>query len=103
MSKEVSVSAGTSDSFVSKTTREPSLEAASKNALTAPLPPLGPIEICSFRLWLAPAFVQAHALANARMATLRPNTRAFRFTSTSPNADPGCDRNTDQHAPLNTS
>src|SRR6185436_2242996 len=57
----------------------------------------------SFRLWLAPAFVQAHALTNARMATLRPNTRAFRFTSTSPNADPGCDRNTDQHAPLNTS
>src|SRR5436309_11241785 len=102
MSKLVSVTPGTSDTFVSKITREPSLEAASKNALMAALPPPGPIEICSFRLWFALALAQAQALANARMAMLRQNTRAFRFTSISPRR-PGYGRKLGRQAPLNTS
>src|SRR5215213_9889692 len=53
MSKAPSVSDATSDSLVSKKARVPSCELASKKALTAALPPVGPIESSSLRLWLA--------------------------------------------------
>ena len=44
MSCAVSVSAATSFSAVRMKTREPSVEAARKIALKAPLPPFGPVD-----------------------------------------------------------
>ena len=84
-----SVSAATSDSLVSKNTREPSFDAASKKALTAPLPPLGPIEMWSFTLWLALALEQAKAVAERHERNAAPEQPCFPRHLDLPPARPG--------------
>src|SRR5215207_4311960 len=60
MSMRASVSAATSGSEVWKITRAPSAEAPRNWLLSAPLPPVGPVETKSVVLWFP------HAAAHAR-------------------------------------
>src|SRR6187431_2548396 len=61
MSNSASVSPATSDSWVSKMPLDPSPEEKSKVEAKAPLPPVGPIEIWSFRECVAAALAAARA------------------------------------------
>jgi hypothetical protein len=82
-SANVSVSALTSGSAVVKKTREPSADAPTKSAETAPLPPAGPVDTCSSRLCSAdapeasPAAASNDPIPTAAQCAARPPTAIF--------------------------